>query len=101
LSLTKAYLVSEDEVHAQIMKVMFCLVKNFIVSATIYLKCCGTDTWIQLSVFYLNGWWVTMATTSIFVAAAATDWLDGYIARRVCNPLYSRMLFPVAGLLLN
>ena len=39
-----------------------------------------------------------MATTSIFVAAAATDWLDGYIARRVCNPLYSRLLFSLAGI---
>ena len=31
--------------------------------------------------------WGTTATTTIFVAAAITDWLDGYIARKVCNSL--------------
>lgn len=35
--------------------------------------------------YYMNGWWATTATTSIFIAAAITDWLDGYIARKVCG----------------
>lgn len=34
--------------------------------------------------FYMEGRWATTATTSIFLAAAVTDWLDGYIARKVC-----------------
>lgn len=40
---------------------------------------------IFLIAYYMNGWWATTATTSIFVAAAFTDWLDGYIARKVCG----------------
>lgn len=32
----------------------------------------------------MEGRWATTATTSIFLAAAVTDWLDGYIARKVC-----------------
>lgn len=33
--------------------------------------------------FYMDGWQGTAITTSIFTAAAITDWLDGYIARKV------------------
>jgi len=31
----------------------------------------------------MDGWQGTAVTTSIFTAAAITDWLDGYIARKV------------------
>jgi len=34
--------------------------------------------------FYMEGPWAATATTGIFLAAAVTDWLDGYIARKVC-----------------
>ncbi|KAJ9563438.1 hypothetical protein OSB04_008598 [Centaurea solstitialis] len=33
--------------------------------------------------FYMNSWLGTTATTSIFIAAPITDWLDGYLARRL------------------
>jgi CDP-diacylglycerol---glycerol-3-phosphate 3-phosphatidyltransferase len=33
--------------------------------------------------FYMDGWQGTAVTTCIFTAAAITDWLDGYIARKV------------------
>jgi CDP-diacylglycerol---glycerol-3-phosphate 3-phosphatidyltransferase len=32
----------------------------------------------------MEGPWAATATTGIFLAAAITDWLDGYIARKVC-----------------
>eukprot|EP00252_Welwitschia_mirabilis_P025157 TRINITY_DN7753_c0_g1_i1.p1 TRINITY_DN7753_c0_g1~~TRINITY_DN7753_c0_g1_i1.p1 ORF type:complete len:209 (-),score=23.22 TRINITY_DN7753_c0_g1_i1:87-713(-) len=32
--------------------------------------------------FYLNGSWAPIVSTGIFVVAAVTDWLDGYLARR-------------------
>ncbi|KAL0716814.1 hypothetical protein Bca4012_066136 [Brassica carinata] len=32
--------------------------------------------------FHVDGWWGTIATTSIFVAASITDWLNGYLAHK-------------------
>lgn len=45
--------------------------------------------------FYVDSWWGTTTTTTIFIAAAITDWLDGYLARKVCNffPSNSKQVF--------
>ncbi|KAI4370640.1 hypothetical protein MLD38_018967 [Melastoma candidum] len=51
--------------------------------------------------FYVDGWWGTTATTSIFVAAAITDWLDGYLARKMrLGSQFGAFLDPVADKLM-
>lgn len=51
-----------------------------------------TDMPFSFSIaFYVNSWWGTTATTSIFIAAAITDWLDGYIARKVSNVVFFKL----------
>ncbi|RWR95524.1 CDP-diacylglycerol--glycerol-3-phosphate 3-phosphatidyltransferase 2-like protein [Cinnamomum micranthum f. kanehirae] len=51
--------------------------------------------------FYMNGWWATTATTSIFIMAAVTDWLDGYIARKMrLGTAFGAFLDPVADKLM-
>jgi hypothetical protein len=45
--------------------------------------------------FYMDGWQGTTVTTSIFTAAAVTDWLDGYIARKVTNQLIQILSLPL------
>ncbi|KAF9599278.1 hypothetical protein IFM89_036576 [Coptis chinensis] len=48
-----------------------------------------------------NSWWATTVTTSIFVAAAITDWLDGYIARKMrLGTPFGAFLDPVADKLM-
>lgn len=49
----------------------------------------------------MNDWWGTAATTSIFVAAAITDWLDGYLARKMgLGTTFGAFLDPVADKLM-
>ncbi|XWS66098.1 hypothetical protein CRYUN_Cryun05aG0171300 [Craigia yunnanensis] len=51
--------------------------------------------------FYVDSWWGRTATTSIFIAAAITDWLDGYIARKMrLRSAFGAFLDPVADKLM-
>jgi CDP-diacylglycerol--glycerol-3-phosphate 3-phosphatidyltransferase len=52
-------------------------------------------------VFYLPYPWVHAATTAIFGLAAVTDWLDGYLARRLRQTsVFGAFLDPVADKLM-
>lgn len=54
-----------------------------------------------VSTFYVDSWWGTTATTSIFIAAAITDWLDGYLARKMrLGSVFGAFLDPVADKLM-
>ncbi|XP_021910221.1 CDP-diacylglycerol--glycerol-3-phosphate 3-phosphatidyltransferase 1, chloroplastic [Carica papaya] len=51
--------------------------------------------------FYVDNWWGRTATTGIFIAAAVTDWLDGYIARKMrLSSAFGAFLDPVADKLM-
>jgi CDP-diacylglycerol--glycerol-3-phosphate 3-phosphatidyltransferase len=56
---------------------------------------------VFVALFFLPGWWAKVFTTAIFVAAAVTDWLDGYLARRLnqTSP-FGAFLDPVADKLI-
>ncbi|KAE8787574.1 cardiolipin synthase (CMP-forming), mitochondrial-like [Hordeum vulgare] len=54
-----------------------------------------------ISTFYMEGPWAATATTGIFLAAAITDWLDGYIARKMhLGTPFGAFLDPVADKLM-
>lgn len=56
---------------------------------------------LLVSTFYMHGSWAATATTSIFVAASITDWLDGYIARKMqLGSTFGAFLDPVADKLM-
>lgn len=56
---------------------------------------------LLVSTFYVDSWWGTTATTSIFIAAAITDWLDGYLARKLgSGSAFGAFLDPVADKLM-
>ncbi|ESQ52608.1 hypothetical protein EUTSA_v10016968mg [Eutrema salsugineum] len=56
---------------------------------------------LLVATFYVDSWWGTTATTGIFIAAAITDWLDGYIARKMrLGSAFGAFLDPVADKLM-
>lgn len=56
---------------------------------------------VFIATFYVNSWWGAAATTSLFVAAAITDWLDGYLARKMrLGSAFGAFLDPVADKLM-
>ncbi|KAJ4869320.1 hypothetical protein Rs2_49132 [Raphanus sativus] len=56
---------------------------------------------LLVATFYADSSWGTTATTSIFIAAAVTDWLDGYLARKMkLGSAFGAFLDPVADKLM-
>ncbi|XP_062215986.1 cardiolipin synthase (CMP-forming), mitochondrial-like [Phragmites australis] len=56
---------------------------------------------LLIGTFYMDGPWGATATTGIFLAAAVTDWLDGYIARKMhLGTPFGAFLDPVADKLM-
>ncbi|XP_026658695.2 cardiolipin synthase (CMP-forming), mitochondrial isoform X3 [Phoenix dactylifera] len=56
---------------------------------------------LLVSTYHMNGCWAPTATTSIFLVAAFTDWLDGYIARKMrLGTAFGAFLDPVADKLM-
>ena len=51
--------------------------------------------------FYLPYYWAPLATATVFILAAITDWLDGYLARRMgLMSAFGAFLDPVADKLM-
>ncbi|KAJ0262354.1 CDP-diacylglycerol--glycerol-3-phosphate 3-phosphatidyltransferase 2 [Hirschfeldia incana] len=56
---------------------------------------------LLVATFYADSSWATTATTTIFIAAAVTDWLDGYLARKMkLGSAFGAFLDPVADKLM-
>ncbi len=56
---------------------------------------------VLVAVFYLPFWWSDLLAAALFLAAGLTDWLDGYLARRLgqTSP-FGAFLDPVADKLI-
>lgn len=56
---------------------------------------------VFIAVYYVKAEWVNEAVTALFVAAALTDWLDGWLARRLDQAsAFGAFLDPVADKLM-
>lgn len=56
---------------------------------------------VLVATFYCGASWASAASTGIFVMAAVTDWLDGYLARRLNqSSSFGAFLDPVADKLM-
>jgi len=56
---------------------------------------------VLVIVFYLPGQWIPLLCSAIFGLAAVTDWLDGYLARRLRQQsVFGAFLDPVADKLM-
>ncbi|CAL0314589.1 unnamed protein product [Lupinus luteus] len=56
---------------------------------------------LLVATFYMDGWRGTAGCATIFTAAAITDWLDGFIARKMnLNSTFGAFLDPVADKLM-
>jgi len=56
---------------------------------------------VFIGVYYIEAMWVNKAVAALFVAAGATDWLDGFLARRLNQTsAFGAFLDPVADKLM-
>ncbi|CAN0909350.1 CDP-diacylglycerol--glycerol-3-phosphate 3-phosphatidyltransferase 1, chloroplastic [Linum grandiflorum] len=61
----------------------------------------GLTLSVHSPAFYVDSWLGRTATTNIFIAAAITDWLDGYLARKMkLGSAFGAFLDPVADKLM-
>ncbi|CAI9759215.1 unnamed protein product [Fraxinus pennsylvanica] len=68
---------------------------------TILTLCRVAAVPLLVSTFYVDSWWGPTVTTAIFVSAAITDWLDGYLARKMKQGTpFGAFLDPVADKLM-
>ncbi|KAK4371340.1 hypothetical protein RND71_010815 [Anisodus tanguticus] len=74
---------------------------NLLTLPTILTIGCVAAIPIIVTTFYVDSWWGPTATTGIFIAAAITDWLDGYLARKMnLGTAFGAFLDPVADKLM-